>query len=468
MGKKPHQFWNRNFISRIIDSMADGLFTMDSEGRISSWNQSMEKISGYRAEEALGKTCELLHCNQCFDKKCPADINKCKIFEREYTEAKECQLQHRDGHDVSVIKNASVVKDETGHILGVVETVTDLTELNRARRRAENAALRLGEIHRLDNIIGKSRAMREVFAAIEAAAASNATILIRGESGTGKELVAGAIHFNSERKSKPLITVNCSALSETLLESELFGHVKGAYTGAIHNRIGRVEEAAGGTIFLDEIGELSSFIQVKLLRVLQEREIERVGESKKRKIDIRIVTATHRDLYAKVTEGKFREDLYYRLKVFPIILPPLREHKEDIPMLISHFIKLFNEKTGKRIVDSSRQVMRTLMDYNWPGNVRELENAIEHAFVLCKSDRIQQDDLPIEIRLAGQTSIRVTEIPLPIATKRKKLTRESLLELLDDCDYNKAEVGRQAGLSRTAIWKYMKKWDIPLQKEKNS
>lgn len=281
---KTHEIWNHRFISRIIDSMADGVFTMDSEGIISSWNQSMERISGYTAQEALGRGCDLLQCSRCFGKNCPADMKKCGIFTQEHVEAKECQLRHKDGYDVAVIKNASVVKDEDGKNLGVVETVTDLTELNRARQRAEQAALRLGEIHQLDNIIGKSQAMRDVFTAIRAAADSVATIIIQGESGTGKELVAGAIHFNSARKDKPLVTVNCSALSESLLESELFGHVKGAYTGALRDRIGRFEETAGGTLFLDEIGELSPFIQVKLLRVLQEHEIERVGESKKERL----------------------------------------------------------------------------------------------------------------------------------------------------------------------------------------
>ncbi len=461
--KNQHKTWNPLFVGRIIDSMTEGVFTMDSEGFISSWNQSMERISGFTAEEALGKTCELLRCSQCFGKTCPADIKKCNIFEQQYSEVKECQLRHKDGHDVSVIKNASVVKDEDDHILGVVETVTDLTELNRARFRAREADLRLGEIHRLDNIIGKSRAMRQIFAAIEAAAASDATIYIHGESGTGKELAAGAIHFHSDRKTHPLVIVNCSALSEALLESELFGHVKGSYTGAIRDRIGRFEEAAGGTIFLDEIGELSPFIQVKLLRVLQEREIERVGESKKRKINIRIITASHQDLYARVLEGSFREDLYYRLKVFPIVLPPLREHKDDIPLLISHFIKIFNKKTKKQIVDSSKQVMRALMDYNWPGNVRELENAIEHAFVLCGGDRIQQQDLPLEIRQASSKGGEKTRISSSRSVNRKKITKKFLLQLLDDCNWNKAEVGRRVGLSRTAIWKYMKKWSIPLQ-----
>ncbi len=465
MTSKTHEIWNHQFISRIIDSMADGVFTMDANGIISSWNQSMERISGYTADEALGRTCAILRCSRCFGKSCPADIKKCNIFKQNYSEAKECQLEHKKGHDVSVIKNASVVKDENGRLLGIVETVTDLTELNQARKRAEEAALRLGELHRLDNIIGKSRAMREVFSAIKAAAASDATILIQGESGTGKELVAGAIHYNGERKNKLLVTVNCSALSETLLESELFGHVKGAYTGAVRDRIGRFEEADEGTIFLDEIGELSSFIQVKLLRVLQEREIERVGESLKRKINIRIVAATHRDLYAKVRQGAFREDLYYRLKVFPITIPPLRDRREDIPLLVSHFIQAMTSKTGKLIVDTSRQVMRAFMEYHWPGNVRELENAIEHSFVLCSNDRIELEDLPVEIRSNIKSSSIKPDASKRVPQRREKVTRESLLSLLDDCSWSKAEAARRLGLSHTSIWKYMKKWNIPLSRD---
>jgi two-component system response regulator HydG len=466
MEDKTHEIWNLRFVNQIITSMADGVFTMDPDGRISSWNRSMERIIGYTAQEAMGKTCELLRCSRCFGKECPSGIKNCGIMEHGSSETKECLLRHKDGHDVAVIKNAGVVRDEKENIIGVVETVTDLTELNKARRKAEEAALRLGEIYRMDNLIGKSHEMRNVFTAIKAAASSDATILIHGESGTGKELVAGAIHYNSERKHKPLITVNCSALSESLLESELFGHVKGAYTGAIRDRAGRFEEAQGGTIFLDEIGELSPFIQIKLLRVLQEREIERVGESRKRKIDIRIITATHQDLYSQVREGLFREDLYYRLKVFPIHLPPLRERKEDIPLLVSHFINLMNQKAGKGIQGVSQSAMRIFMDYFWPGNVRELENAIEHAFVLCNREQIDSDDLPVEIRHADHTSTRLEISPSSLSRPipRKKLSKETLLDLLKTCDWNKAEVGRRVGLSHTAIWKYMKKWEIPLKR----
>jgi len=327
----------------------------------------------------------------------------------------------------------------------------------------ETAARRLDELSRFDGIIGKSHVMKDVFASIRASAASETTILIQGESGTGKELVANAIHSASMRKDVLMVTVNCSALSESLLESELFGHIHGAFTGAIRDRVGRFEEADAGTVFLDEIGEISSYIQLKLLRVLQQREIERVGESRKRKVNIRIIAATNKNLYDLVQKGFFREDLYYRLKVFPVYLPPLRKRKEDIPLLVNYFIHMHNKITGKQIQGVLHPVMRIFMDHSWPGNVRELGNAIEHAFVLCNAEQIDVPDLPVEMRQTGYhpAFFESDKTAGKAFLHRKKLDQEKLLHLLKECDWNKAEVARRVGLSRASIWKYMKKWGIP-------
>ncbi len=469
MQEKTGKALDSNFSSLLLESMADGVFTLDNKGNITSWNPSIERITGYTSAEAVGRPCTLLNFTQCFSKSCPTGIKDCGIYEYGRLDGRECYLRHKNGFDVPVIKSARLVKDKHGSIQGVVETVTDLTELEKARRKAEDADRRLGKTHMFGDIIGKSHAMQQVYSAIRAAGASEATILLQGESGTGKELVASAIHHQSARKDMSFVTVSCSALSQTLLESELFGHVKGAFTGAIRDRAGRFEEADGGTIFLDEIGEISPFIQVKLLRVLQEREIERVGESKKRKIDLRIIAATNQDLLTLVKEGNFRGDLFYRLKVYPITIPPLRKRKEDIPFLVDHFIHAQNRKTGKSIEGVTHPSMRILMDYTWPGNVRELENAIEHAFVLCAGQHIDVFDLPVEIRqLAYRPGLPDAHVsPTPALFSGEKLTRATLIDLLQDCDWNKAEVGRRVGLSRTAIWKYMKKWDIPLKREIN-
>lgn len=455
------KFENTNLAELLLESMADGVFALDELGRIILWNPAMERISGYQASEVMGQGCGLLGFNRCYGRSCPTGIEECQIFSLGELQAKECFLRHKLGHDVPVVKSAQVVRGDQEQCLGVVETVTDLSELFKARQKAEQALFKLGEIHRLDKIIGQSHAMQQVFAAVKAAAASEATVLIQGESGTGKELVAGAIHFNSSRAEGPLVVVNCSSLPEGLLESELFGHVRGAFTGAVRGRKGRFEEAHTGTIFLDEIGEITPYIQVKLLRVLQERSIERVGESKKRELDIRIIAATNKDLGQLVEQGLFRSDFFYRLKVFPINLPPLRERREDIPLLVSFFIRQENEKTGKSIQGLTQGALRILMDYHWPGNVRELENAIEHAFVLCVNEYIDVFDLPVEIR---QAKLLFPGSMSPDGPSRKRPTKEELVDLLDDCGWNKAEVARRLGLSRTAVWKYMKKWNIPLKR----
>ncbi|VFQ45650.1 sigma-54 interaction domain-containing protein [Desulfoluna butyratoxydans] len=451
-------------LKQIIDTIADGVFTLDITGHITFWSKSMEQITGFSAAEALGKTCRTLKISNCLGVLGTGDPTRCGILEGNITGARECFLKHKDGHDIPAIKNATAVKDENGKVIGIVEAITDLTKLEKARTTLEEATRRLGDRHRLDRIIGKSDCMQAVFMAIKATAASQATILIQGESGTGKELVAGAIHYNSERARGPFVIVNCSALSESLLESELFGHAKGAFTGASTDRVGRLEKANHGTVFLDEIGELSPLVQVKLLRVLQERTIERIGESRQRRLDIRVITATHRDLYALVKEGKFREDLYYRLKVFPIGVPPLRERKTDIPLLVRHFCHWLNTETEKNIQKISPTAMQRLLDHHWPGNVRELENAIEHAFVLCNARTILPDHLPLEIREKTCTPIGPgAAIVEPPTLPSGPLTRELLTARLHETNWNKAEAARRLGVSRTAVWKRMKQWGIPLR-----
>ncbi len=463
---------NHPVLKQILDIIPDGILVLDINGRVIFWSNSMEKITGFNAATVINKPCRFLGFSTCFGVKGTGNIKKCEVFKGNSSGAIECFVRHKTGRDIPVIKNATPVKDDEGNIIGVIEAITDLTELETAKTKAKEAARRLQERHQLGKIIGKSSDMQTVFLGIQAAAASPASVMIQGESGTGKELVAGAIHYQSKASRKPFVIVNCSALSESLLESELFGHVKGSFTGATSDRIGRMEEADGGTLFLDEIGELSLHVQVKLLRVLQEKTIERIGESKKRKLNIRIITATHRDLYSLVKQGKFREDLYYRLKVFPIHLPPLRARKTDIPLLIKSFIDEQNCITRKQIRRLSPGAMQRLMDYDWPGNVRELKNAVEHAFVVCQTETISAGHLPLEIRdneyrtnwVPPGSNGQVSEHPDVIKPARSMLTKEMLVSRLYDCNWNKSETARKLGVSRTAIWKRMKQWEIPLQK----
>jgi transcriptional regulator with PAS, ATPase and Fis domain len=314
----------------------------------------------------------------------------------------------------------------------------------------------------------------ELYRMIEMAADSMANVNISGESGTGKELVANAIHQLSSRKNKPFIKVNCSALTETLLESELFGHVKGSFTGAYKDKIGKFEAAGGGTVFLDEIGEISQMIQVKLLRVIQEKIIERVGDNKPIKVDMRIITATNKNLRELVSKGLFREDLFYRLNVFPIQTPTLRERMKDIPILTEHFISKFNSLTGKNIKGLTEDAYRIVMDYDWPGNVRELENSIEHAFVVCNKKLIDVFDLPQDIRLvslskehrqAMKTSTSSTKyIPLDVhlinQTSFRIITKDQLENILAENKFNRKQTANNLGISTVALWKKMKKFGI--------
>jgi PAS domain S-box-containing protein len=450
------------------------------------WNPAMEALTGYRSDEALGRDASWLRAPDCSNFEAVAalmseDSGQASSDSVRCINGCECRLRDRNGKSVPVLVNARPVRDAQGRLLGLLQTVTDFRQIEALRLRVENLEAEAHPSGSFHGLVGHSRRMRELYRLIGLAASSEASVLILGESGTGKELAASAIHTLSERSEGPLVRVNCGAIPTTLLESELFGHVKGAFTGAYRDRQGRFEAADGGTIFLDEVGDLSPEMQVKLLRVLQEGTFERVGGERTVDVDVRVVSATNHDLHADVQAGLFREDLYYRLRVFPLHMPALRDRAEDIPALVGHFVRRFAASTGRPIEGVSSDALALLMSYCWPGNVRELENAVEYAFVVCQSPEIEPEHLPMEIRSAeGQDRIcsgaaadnqTSSDQPPPLnKTQARRITRdpEKLTQLLHECDWNKAEAARRLGLSRTAVWKWMKQHSIPLQQPDRS
>jgi two-component system, NtrC family, response regulator HydG len=353
-----------------------------------------------------------------------------------------------------------VLKDENGQIIGAVETLTDITE--KIRQQQEITSLR--RTFHLDEgyhgILGKSQVMLDLFEMIENVAQSDTPVMIQGESGSGKELVARAIHRASGRCDKPYIKVNCAALNENLLESELFGHVKGAYTGADRMRVGRFEAAHEGTLFLDEIGDIPPAIQIKLLRVLEDRKIERVGDNRPIPVDVRVITATHKKLETLIRQGIFREDLYFRINVFPLFCPPLSHRREDIPLIAQSFIRRHGVNSGKKILGLTPEALEVLTDYAWPGNVRELRNAIEYAFVLCQSGGIGVQHLPHKIvneSIEPQAACNLD----PACTQ----DRAQLIDVLEQAGGNQSKAARMLGVSRVTVWKRMKKWGIDIKQD---
>ena len=385
--------------------------------------------------------------------------------------AKTAFLEDATGRQTLVMLNAKRV---TGS--GETELMLLMTDLSReiACSTVTTGPVIINDKEALRKIVGRDESIHELYRLIELAAESMANVNISGESGTGKELVANAIHLLSPRKNKPFIKVNCSALPETLLESELFGHVKGSFTGAYQDKTGKFEAAGGGTVFLDEIGEISPMIQVKLLRVIQEKTIERVGDNKPVKVDMRIITATNRNLREMVKNGQFREDLFYRLNVFPVSTTPLRNRMKDIPLLIDHFIAKFNTITGKHIQGLTENAYRIMLDYCWPGNVRELENAIEYAFVVCNKKMIDLYDLPQDLRmvplrqelcrnLQPTAHVEVTTlVPVPEVSRAsfRVITRDQLQHALLQHQYSRKETAASLGVSTVALWRKMKKFGL--------
>ena len=342
-------------------------------------------------------------------------------------------------------------------------TVNNALMNSSLRREVDELRSELKSKYAFANIIGQSGVMQDVFRSIEKVFNSNVTVLIQGESGTGKELIARAIHYHSTaRAGKPFVAVNCSALPESLLESELFGHEKGSFTGAMGRRIGKFEQANGGTIFLDEIGLMTPATQSKLLRVLQEREFERVGGNELVKVDVRVISATNKDLEEEMKKGEFREDLYYRISVFPVKLPPLRERREDIPLLAGHFLQKYARQEGKTIEGITPDALDLMMAYHWPGNVRELENAMERAMVLASGIEISAKDLPAAVRSLGEK--RIYESDNTLASWIEKLEEEALRQALLECEGNISQTAKKLGIGRATIYRKAKKYGLPMVK----
>lgn len=359
----------------------------------------------------------------------------------------ECKHKLRPQQVVSI--TTYPLMDKKSIFSGVVLVVSDETHLAKLERD-------MGERQQFHNIIGKNKKMQTVYSLIENLVDVQTTVLVTGESGTGKELVAEALHYKGERGSKPFVRVNCSALSESLLESELFGHVKGAFTGALHDRIGRFQKADGGTIFLDEIGDISPRMQLQLLRVLQEREFERVGDSTPIKVDVRVIAATNQNLLEKIKDGEFREDIYYRLKVVEINLPPLRERCEDIPLLINHFLNKLSKKLNKEITGISSDVQKIFMNYPWPGNIRELEHTLEHAFILCQQNTITVDHLPLAFK--GFIGTKAHSLG-----DRRIDEQQTIIQALEKTAWSRVKAARLLGMSRSTFYRKIEEYKIKMQ-----
>jgi len=441
----------------VIDTMQEGLMLVDCDGKITFVNPAFENLLGYSQEELLNQSCAVLQCDSCFRARADGLDSYCALFKEGDVHSSECIFRHKDGSARHLLKNAVVIRDNAGKIIGGVETLTDLSRVVAGEQMINSLKKELKRDQGFAGIVGESSNMQQVFDLTASAADSDAPVVIYGESGTGKELLANALHQLSPRADKPFIKVNCAALNENLLESELFGHIKGAFTGADYKRIGRFEAANGGSIFLDEIGDLPMSTQTKLLRVLQEKEIERVGDHRPIKVDVRIITATHKDLQAMIEAEQFREDIFFRINVVPINLPPLRERGADIPLLAQTFIKNIRRKTGKKIKGIDNTAVEQLCRYPWPGNIRELINAIEYAFVVCQGEKILLKHLPIAISREFGQAERSSQPPISQKNSGKK---EEILAALKRNNWNRALTAESLNVSRVTLWKWMKQHEI--------
>ena len=434
---------HRSRLESIFSSVQDAIITVDTEMNVIEANKAAEKICGFKMDTGQPFT----DCTTDCDQSCLEVLQK-TLKTRSTVQDYQIECGHRDRSKLIAMVNTSPLLDSGENFMGAVLVIRDITRLTHLEEE-------LKERHHFQNIIGKSEKMQKVYNLLKILANQITTVLITGGSGTGKEVAAKALHYGGARANGPFVTVNCSALAESLLESELFGHVKGAFTGADRDKIGRFEAADGGTILLDEIGDISPLIQLKLLRVLQEKEFDRVGESNPRKVDVRVLASTNRNLKEAIRTGEFREDLYYRLNVIEINLPPLRERYEDIPLLINHFCEVFQKSYEKNISGVSDEVMQAFMNHAWPGNVRELEHAIERAFVLCRDQTIQLEHIPSDIR--DYTPAHINK-RLPEDSNNDD--PEAIRQALEKTDWNISKAARLLGISRWTLYRRFQKYNI--------
>lgn len=430
-------------LSTVLNSVADGVFTVDMEMRISSFNRAAEEITGYSAEMVRGLYCYDVFRTDICSTLCP--LREALKTGNPVTN-REIDILSKDGRKMPISISASVLYDSAGNPVGGVETFRDMSEIAALRKELE-------ERYSFHDIVSRNPAMRDLFDVLPDIAVSDATVLIHGESGTGKELFARAIHDLSPRKDGPLVVVNCGALPEPLLEAEIFGSRKGAYTGSVESRQGRLEAAQGGTLFLDEIGDLPLSLQVKLLRVLENREYQPLGSSKPQKADVRFVTATHRNIADMVDQGSFRRDLYFRINVLPISIPPLIARREDIPLLIDMALGRFNSLYGKKIRGFSSDAMKLLVSHTYPGNVRELINLVEQTVILCRNGEIGTEHLPEHFTQAAN-------VPGAVLRQKGRPSPEELLSVLKRFGGNRNQVANEFGVDRTTLWRWMKKLEL--------
>jgi len=433
----------RRRISAIIfDSISDGVFTTDRECRITSFNRAAERISGFSREEAIGSFCFDIFRTELCNQRCAL---RATLANGEQVANVRVTIITRDGRKRPISVTTSILRDADGMALGAVEFFRDLSELENLEQRIQRAT-------GVENMVSANEQMQKVLALLPDVAVSECSVLIEGGSGTGKELIAQALHNLSPRRKGPFIKLNCGALPENLLESELFGYEKGAFTDAKRNKPGHFQMAHGGTLLLDEIGEMPLALQVKLFRVLSSGEFSPLGSVKVQKVDTRILACTNRNLEEMIEAGTFREELFYRVNVVSVHLPDLKDRPEDIPLLTDHFISKFRKRRGKSIARVSPEVIALLRRYDFPGNVRELENAIEHAFVMCRGDQIEMEHLPVKI----QTSARDSRRP-PMAERSERAIIE---ESLERNNWNRQAAARELGMHRSTLWRKVRQYGL--------